>query len=72
MFDSIVRADNISVNYDVPGKPQSMMEYVEVWRIKLWDQAYAGVFKGADAYKKSEFFKERPAGMMAVKRVLYR
>jgi len=40
--------------------------------MKLWDHAYTKVFKGADAYKKSKSFKERPAGMMVVKCVIYR
>jgi len=30
------------------------------------------VFKGADAYKKSETFKERAAGMLAVKRLIFK
>jgi len=72
MFDAMVHADNIPINYSIPGEPQTMLQYVEMWHMKLWDHAYAGVFKGADAYKKSELFKEHPTWMMAVKRVIYK
>jgi len=40
--------------------------------MKLWDQAYTGMFKGVDAYKKSETFKEHTTGLLVVKRVIYR
>lgn len=72
MYDSIVREDNIPIDLTVPGEPKTLPLYLESWRMKLWDDAYTGVFKGADAYKKSESFKERASGMLAVKRVIFR
>lgn len=72
MFDSIVRADNIRIDMDVETGPQTLIDYIEAWRMKLWDTAYTGVFKGADAYKKSDSFKDFRGSMLAVKRVIYR
>lgn len=72
LFESIIRSDNIPINMDVPTKPQTLLEYMEGWRMKLWDQAYTGVFKGADAYKKSDSFKDFRGSEHAVKRVIFR
>ncbi len=72
MFDSIIQADNISVDFSVATEPQTLSEYLEGWRMKLWDHAYTGTFKGADAFKKSDSFKDFRGSVLAVKRVIYR
>jgi hypothetical protein len=72
MFDSITRADNIPINMSVVTEPQTLLEYIEGWRMKLWDHAYTGIFKGNDAFKKSDSFKEFRGSMLAVKRLIYR
>jgi len=53
MFKNITENDSIPIGMNVPREPQSLMEYIETWRMKLWDKAYTGVFKGSDAFKKS-------------------
>ena len=72
MFDNIVQSDNIPINMSVPGEPESLMEYVEGWRMKLWETAYTGVFKGGDTFKKYDNFKDFKGAMLAVKRLIYR
>jgi len=37
MYETIIRADNISINMDVLMEPQTLAEYLEDWRIKVWD-----------------------------------
>ena len=71
-FESICRSDNIPIDMTVPGEPLKLQEYIESWRMKLWDRAYTGVFKGAEAFKKSDSFKDARGAMLAVKRVIFR
>ena len=71
-FESICKSDNISIDMTVPGEPLELQEYIERWRMKLWDQAYTGVFKGAEAFKKSDSFKDARGATLAVKRVIFR
>jgi hypothetical protein len=72
MFESIIKSDNIPINFSVPVEPQTLTEYIESFRMKLWDHAYSGVFKGTDAFKKSDSFKDFRGSMLAVKRLIYR
>ena len=72
MFDSITRSDNVRIDMSIPTDLQSLPEYLEGWRMKLWEHAYTGVFKGSDAFKKSDSFKDYKGSGLAVKRVIYR
>ena len=71
-FERICRSDNIPIDMTVPGEPLEIQEYIESWRMKLWDQAYTGVFKGAEAFKKADSFKDARGAMLAVKRVIFK
>lgn len=72
MYDSIIRADNIAVNMEVASEPQSLGDYLETWRMRIWDHAYAGAFKGPDGFKKSMEFKDYKGSSAVVKRVIYK
>lgn len=72
MFDNILRSDNVPINMEVVAEPESLRDYMEGWRMKLWEHAYVGIFKGADAFKKSDYFKDFKGANLAVKRVIYR
>ena len=54
MFESIMRQDNIDMSS--AEEPMSLSDYLESWRMKVWDTTYAAVFKGADSFKKSDSF----------------
>ena len=71
MLDSIILLDNLNIDMHVPAEPMSLIDYIESWRMKLWDSTYSGVFKGAEAFKKSDYFKNYKGSMLAVKRLLY-
>jgi hypothetical protein len=58
LFEWMMREDSIPIDYTVVGEPQTLLEYIETCRMKFWDHAFSGVFKGADAYKKTESFKD--------------
>ena len=72
MFDNVCKRDNILVNMDTPAEPRTLQEYLEDWRMKLWDTAYTSIFKGADAFKKSDAFKDFKGSYLAVQRLIYR
>lgn len=70
-FDSIVKRDNIIINFegrDVDNLPN----YIEKWRMLLWDEAFPNVFKIIGSFKKSDNFRNHKESSLAVKRVLYR
>ena len=68
----MLKSDNIQVNMDVPTEPMTLPDYIESWRMKLWDHAFPSVFKGPEVFKKSDSFKDYKASDLAVKRVLHR
>jgi len=72
MFENITQNDSIPIDMTVPGEPLSLMEYIESWRMKLWDKAYTGVFKESDAFKKSHSFATYRGTNLTVKRLIYR
>jgi hypothetical protein len=72
LFDTIVSKDNISLNMNVPDEPKTIAQFIESWRVKLWDKGFVMVFKGADHFKKSDSFKDFKGSDLVVKRVVYR
>jgi len=58
MLENIISEDNIQINMQVSGEPELLLAYIDCWRMKLWDHAYVGVFKGADAFKKLDLFRD--------------
>ncbi len=71
-FEDIVRADSIRISMDSPLEPLSLIEFIEEWRIRLWDHAFLSYFKGHDHFKKSEDFSLFKGSDLAVKRVIFR
>ena len=72
LFENICKGDKIPINMDTSAEPRTLQEYLEDWRMKLWDTAYIGIFKGADAFKKSDSFKDFRGSYLAVQRLIYR
>ena len=56
MLKSILRQDNIPIDMSNAEEPMSLSDYLESWRMKVWDTAYAAVFRGADSFKKFDSF----------------
>ncbi len=73
MVDEILKDENITVDWTISGarKPG---DYVESWRILLWDKAFSNFFGTKDnkLYIKKTPFKDYPGTTQAVKRVVYR
>lgn len=72
MFEKTVKDDNISIKQDNVVKPASIDDFVESWRVRLWEHGFSAMFKGKDAYSKTKAFKETKYTDLAVRRVLYR
>ena len=72
MFDNIVKKDELPLNMDSPLEPESFVDYVEGWRIRVWDHAFLGQFRGHDTFRKSDDFKKHKGADAVVKRVIYR
>ena len=68
MLKSIMQQDNIPIDMSSSEEPMSLSEYLESWRMKVWDIAYAVVFKGADSFKKSDSFRAYKGSTVYVRR----
>ena len=72
MFESIMRQDNIPIYMSSAEEPMSLSDYLESWRMKVWDTAYAAPFKGADSFKKSDSFRAYKGSILYVRRLVFR
>ena len=71
-FEEVVKQDNIIINMNVPLKPETLPEYLEGWRRKIWDQGFLAHLRGAKYFKKSDNFDTYEGSEQAVRRVLFR
>ena len=72
LFESVLRDDNITVNYSIPQQPQYLVEYIEGWRRQIWDHGYPNYFKGHNYFKKGDSFEAHEGSKAAIRRVVYR
>ena len=72
MFESIMWQDNIPIDMSTAKDSMSLSDYLESWRMKVWDIAYAAVFKGADSFKKSDSFRGYKGSTLYVRRLIFR
>jgi len=72
MFDDIVKKDQLKLALNSPQRPENFPDYIEGWRIRVWDKVFLGNFKGSEVFKKSNDFKKRKGSDDVVKRVIYR
>lgn len=72
MYEKTVKDDNITLNQEIDDIPAPIEDYVERWRVRIWDHGFTAMFKGKDAFSKTKAFKETKNTDLAVRRVLYR
>ena len=71
MFDDIVKKDELPLSVD--SQYDSFPDYLESWRILLWDKAFLGSFKGqSEGFKKGDDFRKRKGSDLVVKRSIFR
>ena len=71
-FDGVVKKDNIDINMHTPLEPESLTEYIEGWRRKIWDHGFGPALKGGGHFKKSDSFMNSEGAKQIVRRVLFR
>ena len=71
-FNSIVEGNNITIVMTGEEEPDSLEDYLEKWRILLWDKAYKPFFIGQKGFLKSTVFSTYEGSELAMKRLLYR
>ena len=69
---TIMRQDNIPIDMSSAEEPMSLSDYLESWGMKVWDTAYAAVFKGVDSFKKSSSFRAYKESTLYVRRLVFR
>lgn len=72
LFESMVKGDNIPINMTIPQEPQTLTEYVEGWRLKIWDQGFLSILRGANPFKKNDNFGSFEGSKEVARRVVFR
>jgi len=71
-LDNVVKKDSLQVNMKTPLGPEYLLEYIEGWRRRIWNQGFGPILKGANAFKKSNAFQIYEGSNLAVRRVFFR
>ena len=67
-----MRDDNITMDYNIPVRPQYLAEYIEGWRRQIWEHGFPNYFRGHNYFKKGDSFQAHEGSKAAVCRVMYR
>ena len=70
-FDNI-SADLGSIHWEAASDILKIGDYVERWRIALWEKAFIPFFKGETSFTKKSQLEDMPTGVQAIKRVFFR
>jgi hypothetical protein len=72
-FEKTVKDDNIPIVISTSDdSPLQLNQYVETWRVQVWDSGFMSMFRGKDAFSKTKSFKDQKHCDLAVKRVMFR
>ena len=55
-FEKAVMEDNVPLAFDTAEDLRKLDEYLESWRIKIWDCGFLTMFQGVDSYSKTKAF----------------
>jgi hypothetical protein len=72
MFEKTVKDDNIALKQGLEVESATIEDYVESWRVSVWEHGFIAMFRGKEAYSKTKAFKDTKFTDLAVRRVLYR
>jgi hypothetical protein len=71
-FEKTVKDNNITLKLDLEVNPVTIEDYVEYWRVHIWEHGFIAMFRGKEAYSKTKAFKDTKFTNLAIRRVLYR
>jgi hypothetical protein len=58
-YEKTVKVDNIPIVISTfDDSPLQLDQYVEVWRVWIWDNGFAQMFRGKDSFSKTKSFKD--------------
>jgi hypothetical protein len=71
-FEKTVKDDNIPIVIStIDDSPLQLDHFVEVWRVRIWDNGFAQMFHGKDSFSKPKSFKDHKQCDLAIRRVLF-
>jgi hypothetical protein len=72
-FEKTMKDDNIPIVISTSDdSPLQLDQYVETWRVRVWDSGFMSMFRGKDGFSKTKSFKDQKHCDLAVKRVMFR
>jgi hypothetical protein len=70
-FDSMLKNSELVLTNENTELP-SLKDYLEKWRIQVWDHGFSNFFRGKGPFIKFSNFAEHPGTQQAVQRLIYR
>jgi hypothetical protein len=70
-FDSLLKNSELVLTNE-NAEFLSLKDYLEKWRIHIWDHGFFNFFRGKSPFIKFSLFPEHPGTQQAVQRLLYR
>jgi hypothetical protein len=67
-----VKDDNIPLKQGLEVESATIEDYMESWRVRIWEHGFIAMFCGKEAYSKTKAFKDTKFTDLVVRRVLYR
>lgn len=67
-----ITRDNLPVDMKSPLEPLYVSDFVEDWRMRIWDHAFENELTEKPSFKKSDNFLKFPETDSIIKRVVYR
>jgi hypothetical protein len=58
LLTKAIEEEGLDICIEGMQKHRTIDEYVEAWRIQIWDYGYMGWFKGKEAYTKTKAFED--------------
>jgi len=65
-------SEGLNIDWKERSDIDEIGEYIEKWRIIVWDRAYYFILKKTNGYSRSTPFKDQEGTLNAVKRLMYR
>ena len=72
MFEKTMKDNYISLKLDIEDNPATIEDYIEWWRVRIWEHGFIAMFRGKDAYNKTKAFKDSKHTDIVVRCILYR
>jgi hypothetical protein len=72
LLSKAIEEDGLEICTEGMQKPRTIDEYVQAWRIQIWEYGYTRWFKEKEAYTKTKAFEDHRNMDLAIKHVIYK